>query len=216
MKKKISVSALVVLLIVLSMTAGAYAATKMTLLVNGKTSNVEPVVIKGVTYIPVRAAAEMLGADVYYDSASKIVSITSKGGSTPVSSPQSASTSVSYKNKISEPTTFDYSINSANGIKLTWFASNLTSKTINYYTLKISTYNRVGDPSFDEINGNSEFTVKYVGPVEPGGNLVSFNLFTYQSALHAIVIDEIILEYSDGSKETIEYGFKTTDDRGMK
>ncbi|WP_177222069.1 peptidylprolyl isomerase [Paenibacillus sp. UNC496MF] len=58
--------------------AGAYAAAKMTLIVNGKKSAVEPASIKGVTYVPLRSVAEMLGASVNYNAASNSVAIAGK------------------------------------------------------------------------------------------------------------------------------------------
>nr|WP_240548410.1 peptidylprolyl isomerase [Paenibacillus lignilyticus] len=64
--------------------AGAYAATKMSLVVNGKKSTVEPVSIKGVTYVPIRSAAEMLGATVNYNASSNSVMITSKPEKSPL------------------------------------------------------------------------------------------------------------------------------------
>ncbi|SFA75889.1 Copper amine oxidase N-terminal domain-containing protein [Cohnella sp. OV330] len=91
LKKKVLIASSAVLLIAASSTAGAYAATKFTLVVNGKASNVEPKVIDGTTYVPLRAAAELLGVSVGYDSSTKTVSITDplKGNgqeSTPVHS----------------------------------------------------------------------------------------------------------------------------------
>ncbi|MEF2967178.1 hypothetical protein V3851_15175 [Paenibacillus sp. M1] len=116
---------------------------------------------------------------------------------------------------IGEPTTFNYSVNSADGVKLTWIAQNLTGKTINYYTVKISTFNPVGDPSYDQLTGESSFSVKYVGPVEPDDELLVFDLFTYQGALETIRIDEIVLQYNDGSEVTVNYGYQTSDDSGL-
>lgn len=79
MKKKLIATSLVSVM-ALSAGVGAYAATKMTLIVNGNVSNVAPKVIDGTTYVPVRAAAELLGAKVSYDNKTKVVTITSEGG----------------------------------------------------------------------------------------------------------------------------------------
>ncbi|WEK53307.1 MAG: stalk domain-containing protein [Candidatus Cohnella colombiensis] len=80
MKKKLLLSLLIIGMLA-SASIGAYAATKMTLIVNGAKADVDPVVIKGVTYVPVRAAAQMLGADVKYDASTGTVTVTSKGSS---------------------------------------------------------------------------------------------------------------------------------------
>lgn len=117
--------------------------------------------------------------------------------------------------EIGEPITFNYSINSADGVKLTWEGNNLTGKTINYYTAEISTFNPVGDPSHDQMTGDSTFKLKYVGPVKPGDKMLLFDLFTYQGALHTIRIDKFILEYDDGTTETIDYGYETSDSSGL-
>jgi hypothetical protein len=58
----------------------ASAATKLTLIVNGKVSTAEVKSIDGVTYVPLRAAGELLGANVQYDGATKTITITSEGG----------------------------------------------------------------------------------------------------------------------------------------
>lgn len=78
LKKKILLSIAVLSLVLMSAGIGAYAATKFTLIVNGKVANVEPKVIDGTTYIPVRAAAELLGAEVGYDAVTRTVTVTSK------------------------------------------------------------------------------------------------------------------------------------------
>lgn len=53
-------------------TAGVLAASQINLVVNGNAiTDVEAKVIDGSTYVPLRAVATMLGADVGYDSATK-------------------------------------------------------------------------------------------------------------------------------------------------
>lgn len=124
-------------------------------------------------------------------------------------------TRVTAENRFSDPRELRYSVNSANGITLTWLVDNLTGKTINYYTVKVSTFNPVGDPSYDEHSGKNSFNLQYVGPVIPGLELGVFELFTYQGALDSIRIDEVDLEYADGTKETVVYNRTTKDDSGL-
>ncbi|MCI3925164.1 copper amine oxidase N-terminal domain-containing protein [Paenibacillus sp. TRM 82003] len=57
----------------------ATAATKLTLIVNGKVAAAETKLIDGVTYVPLRAAAELLGSTVSYDAESSTITITSAG-----------------------------------------------------------------------------------------------------------------------------------------
>ncbi|SEP02198.1 peptidylprolyl isomerase [Paenibacillus sp. OV219] len=82
--RRVGVALLVVMGLALAAGAGAYAATKMTLIVNGQKSTVEPVSIKGVTYVPLRSAAEMLGASVNYNAASNSVTIAGKPDKSPL------------------------------------------------------------------------------------------------------------------------------------
>ncbi|WMT43278.1 hypothetical protein RE628_14110 [Paenibacillus sp. D2_2] len=81
-------------------------------------------------------------------------------------------TQVKAENRISDPSEFRFGVNTVNGITLSWWVNNLTDKTINYYTVKLSTFNPVGDPSYDQHSGDSTFKIRYVGPVEPGKNSV--------------------------------------------
>ncbi|MFC5702745.1 peptidylprolyl isomerase [Cohnella faecalis] len=82
--RKVGVTVLVIVGMTLAAGAGAYAATKMTLFVNNQKSKVDPVSIKGVTYVPLRAVAEMLGANVNYNSSSNSVVVTSKSVKPPL------------------------------------------------------------------------------------------------------------------------------------
>ena len=118
-------------------------------------------------------------------------------------------------NKISAPIDdewlpFSFERNSVNGIKVFWMATNNSGKKINYYTLTLEFYNRVGDPAWDEIKNTSVRDFKYVGPVEPGGMLAMSKLVGYIPACHKVVISKINLEYADGTTETVDYGYSTT------
>ncbi|UVI27621.1 stalk domain-containing protein [Paenibacillus spongiae] len=83
MKKKVIWSSIIATFMLVLAAAGGYAAAKMTLIVDGKKASVDPVVIKGVTYVPLRAAGEMLGATVQYESSTNTVKVTSKGATAP-------------------------------------------------------------------------------------------------------------------------------------
>lgn len=118
--------------------------------------------------------------------------------------------------RISSPSEFKYHRNAVDGISLTWVSVNNTGKRINYYTANISTYNPVGDPSYDENSGKSTFRINYVGPIEDGEELLIFDRFTYQGALEKITIDSLTLKYDDGTEETIEYDLSTEDASGLQ
>lgn len=66
---------LIITIIVLLVSTVALASSNIKLIVNGKESNAEVKVMNGTSYVPLREAANMLGADVNWDSATKTVSI---------------------------------------------------------------------------------------------------------------------------------------------
>jgi|GEM_PF-3794310 len=73
MKRKIVSLALI---IVLSFASGAvFASGGLKIVVNGIPASVQGKVIDGSTYVPLRAVATMLGAQVSYDSKTKVVNI---------------------------------------------------------------------------------------------------------------------------------------------
>ena len=95
------------------------------------------------------------------------------------------------------------------GIHLGWMAINQSGKTINYYTVFVTMYNPVGDPAYDEITGKSSFLIKVVGPCKNGDSLLinDDKAAVYSPVCSKIVIDKIVLEYADGTKETVNYGY---------
>jgi hypothetical protein len=147
MKRKIVLSLIIVLVLISSVSFGAFAATKMKVIVNGKTSTVDPIVIKGVTYVPLRAAADMLGAKVNFDASTNTVRITGSGSETsssPASKPKSYNVDVTVNSgpmilKISKVTldpaykqysfesashnalVFDVTVENTSTDKLTWY-----------------------------------------------------------------------------------------------
>lgn len=82
LKKKLALSILSLLLLIGIFTAGVFAANGMTLIVNGVKSDAEIQVINGSSYVPLRAVAELLGAEVNYDATTRTITINSDG-STP-------------------------------------------------------------------------------------------------------------------------------------
>lgn len=105
---------------------------------------------------------------------------------------------------------FCYYKNSADGIKVCWGGENLSGKTINYYTVTIYFKNSVGDPAYSEITGKDYKTIKYVGPVAPGEDLLIFSIVDYVPVCSKVIIGEIKLEYADGTTDYGWYGWSTT------
>ena len=105
---------------------------------------------------------------------------------------------------------FSFGVNFANGVKVLWGGKNNSGKTINYYTLTLSFYDAVGGKSYSEITGLSTKKYKVVGPITPGEDLLLLDVVDYTPTCSKVQIDEIELEYSDGTKERGQYGWSTT------
>ena len=97
--------------------------------------------------------------------------------------------------------------NSADGVTVFWRAKNQSGKKINYYTCKFSMYNSVGDPAYDEITGKYQCNIRIVGPVEAGEELIIYNIIGYTPVCSRVYLTSITLEYADGTKETVPYGY---------
>ena len=75
-------------------------------------------------------------------------------------------------------------------------------------------YNTVGDPAYCTIKRTNKISIRLIGPVKPGEELCLYDsVMAYTSVCDKIVIDTLDLEYMDGTKETIKYGYSTTDRR---
>ena len=89
--------------------------------------------------------------------------------------------------------------NSANGVILSWGATNTSSKEIKYITFTIKYYNRVGDPAYDSITGKSSHTVRITGPIGAGKSFYLRKLIGYGDDIYYGVITDVKIEYMDGS-----------------
>lgn len=79
MKRKLLFSAFIALIIAVSASIYAIAASGITLIVNGKTVHTETISRNNTTYVPLRAVSELLGADVGWDQKTKTITITGEG-----------------------------------------------------------------------------------------------------------------------------------------
>jgi len=179
MKKKLLLSLLIVVVMLASASVGAYAATKMTLIVNGKTASVDPVVIKGVTYVPLRAAADMLGAKVNYDASTNTVTVTGNPEipNTPASKIKSYSVDITVNSgpmimkisKISlDPAYKQYSFESAShkAIILEATVENTSADKMTWYVdqsqLVLNTKEQIEDSLMSDSRISSDFNGKVI------------------------------------------------------
>ncbi|KKC49548.1 hypothetical protein VE23_24945 [Paenibacillus sp. D9] len=79
MKKKIIIVTLGALILMASASFGAYAATKLVLVVDGKVQGAEPKIINGTTYVPLTAVSKALGATASFDKKTGTVTVKSSG-----------------------------------------------------------------------------------------------------------------------------------------
>lgn len=105
---------------------------------------------------------------------------------------------------------FSFYQNSADGIKVLWGGKNNSGKTVNYYTITFHFYNPVGDEACSKITGKATKSYKVVGPVAPGEDLLVLSIVDYVPTCTKVQIDQIKLEYSDGTVEYGWYGWYTT------
>lgn len=99
--------------------------------------------------------------------------------------------------------------NSANGMILSWGATNTSNKEIKYITFTINYYNRVGDPAYDSITEKSSYTARMTGPIGAGKSFYFRGLIGYGSDVYYGVITNIKIEYMDGTTVSGNYGYTT-------
>lgn len=102
-------------------------------------------------------------------------------------------------------------VDSAGGVYLNLCAKNISDKPIKYITFIIRLYNPVGDQITDE-DGNSEFMLQLVGPLNAGEGFryLSNMPFAYTYACGKLSIDEMSIEFMDGTVVSGVYGHSTT------
>ncbi|MFC7393769.1 stalk domain-containing protein [Scopulibacillus cellulosilyticus] len=84
MKKKLTISLILSVVLCLTFSAGVFAATKYKLIVDGKEKKTEVRMINNTAYVPLKQFASDLGAKVSYDSKHKTYNVTSKDYKPPV------------------------------------------------------------------------------------------------------------------------------------
>ena len=98
-----------------------------------------------------------------------------------------------------------YDVDFVGGVEWTFKIRNNTDKQIKYVTLQWSCYNGVGDLIKDDIDGKSYVRLRYTGPLDANsttGNQHNTTKF-YNNTLKSISFTEVMVEYMDGTTETI-------------
>ncbi|HZG83817.1 stalk domain-containing protein [Paenibacillus sp.] len=217
--KKWGIVTLVALTAIVSASA-ASAATKLTLIVNGKVSAAETKLIDGVTYVPLRSAAELLGAEVNFDPVTNTITITGKNATTtsPASSAKSFNVDVTLQSgpmvmKISKVTLdpaykYDDHYEPVNAVLLEMTIENTSNNTVTWYPggeIVTDTKEQITGLTYDTMSGEYKGKVVRKGTYfyEAKGNVLdikSLNLFVepaYDANYNDLsedVVTEIILE----------------------
>lgn len=100
---------------------------------------------------------------------------------------------------------FRYTKDSVCGVEWTFSIKNNSNKSIDYVTLTWINGNRVGDLVFDQITGENKTTLRYTGPLKAGASSGSRRNTTkfYSCDYSGSTFTEVIVDYSDGTSETI-------------
>ena len=107
-------------------------------------------------------------------------------------------------NKIFTIEKIDWDINSANGVEVNINFTNHSNKQIAYIYFTLKFYDRMGGPAYCDIKNTATQTLKLTGPVNGGtSDRGIWDAIIYCSATAAVKPQTINIEYTDGSKQTI-------------
>jgi len=109
------------------------------------------------------------------------------------------------------PCYFQWKINTGE-YTILWEAPNTSGKTMGNITVKYYAYDRYGNQLEFTTFATKELVTKYTGTCSPFSRFrISDNLKWLSGTVSRIVIGEITIEYTDGSKQTIWYGQEAGD-----
>jgi hypothetical protein len=91
--------------------------------------------------------------------------------------------------------------NSVGGVDITIAGKNKSNKTIKYITFKVVPYNAVGDIVSCSIKDTKRFNGKITGPINSQETFSGYwECAWYNYTIKSIVIEQIEIEYTDGSE----------------
>ena len=97
----------------------------------------------------------------------------------------------------------------AGRVTLDWTSRNNTEKEIKKLRLHIKCLDEAGNPAVNSHNGSDEAAVTLKEKLAPGADIAFCDVIGYSSKAASLFIDTIDVWYSDGTKETVEYGYST-------
>ena len=109
------------------------------------------------------------------------------------------------------PDTLRFEMNTAGGISFKWKHDYIDDKKIDYINITYTLYDAVGNPTPDDIYHKSTHTMRLIGPFSANSTInFTSDVFIYCDVCDKISFDEILFEYSDGSKAKVDYGWKNS------
>ena len=94
--------------------------------------------------------------------------------------------------------------NSVGGVDVFIEFKNISNKSFKYITFSFRAYNRVNDPVLCSVRGNSKHSGKITGPIPPSKvQRGIWDNFWYNSTINYIKVEDVIIEFMDGSFQTI-------------
>lgn len=98
----------------------------------------------------------------------------------------------------------NHDINSAGGVEVDIRFTNRSKKQIAYVFFTLKFYDRMGGPAYCDIKDTHTQRLKYTGPVNAGVSKTGYwDPIIYNSATAVVKPLSIEIEYTDGTKETI-------------
>ena len=90
---------------------------------------------------------------------------------------------------------------SAGGVEWNFKFTNNTDKTIKYIYMSWDCYNAVGDLVYDQITNESNKSIKYTGPLEPGKstNILRNTTRFYNYSYNTAALTKLHVEFMDGT-----------------
>jgi hypothetical protein len=174
MKKKVLLTTVGSCVIAASFAGGVYAASAIKLIVNGVQTKAEAKIINNSTYVPLRAAAEMLGAEVKWDGKTNTVTVNGKDYDPTPGKAYTVNvlgTSGPMKITISKVTldnSYNYNDHSdpIKAVVLDVAVENTSTETINWHpdqgTLVLNTKEQIENPILYSDNVGGEFHGKVI------------------------------------------------------
>ncbi len=94
--------------------------------------------------------------------------------------------------------------NSAGGVSVSQSYFNASGKTMKYITFTYIPYNSVKDMVYCTISKKAKVSGKLTGPVRPNAyGFVEWDNLWYNPTITKVLVDEVTVEYMDGTIETI-------------